>query len=174
MINVAHGSPVGYAVVHKCRLEGRRYNGELLDDHNLVRERKWHPQAPSRVSRNVADGRIFRGHGIDSKFQRGGVDSHQLVRLIRALLVPNFAGGIHRDAVRFRFAAGGTVPQPEFLVTDREAAQASAAEVGEVNCAAYRHETPWFDVRFRRSKFGDLARFGIYSAEFPSGQFAKP
>src|SRR5712675_3091788 len=138
----------GYAVDHKCWPDGRRYNGELFDDHNLVRERKWHPQAPSRVSRNVADGRILRGHGIDSKFQRGGVDSHQLVCVIRALLVPNFAGGIHRDAVRFRFAAGGTVPQLEFLVADREAAQASAAKVGEVNRSVDRHETPWFDVRF--------------------------
>src|SRR6202022_1730991 len=58
----------------------------LFDDHDLVRQRKWHPQAAARVPRDVADGRILSGHRIDGELQRSGIDADQLIRLFCAFL----------------------------------------------------------------------------------------
>src|SRR3981189_3822112 len=122
----------------------------LFDDHNLVRQRKRHPETAARIPREVTHGRILDRHGKYGEFLRDGAEADQLVRLFRALLIPDLAGRIHGDAVRFRVTSGRTLPKLEFLVRKSEAAQAPAAEVSEVDRAADGHQPPWLHVRIWR------------------------
>src|SRR3981189_2720633 len=144
----------------------------LFDDHNLVRQRKRHPQTATRIPRDAPYGRILHRHGKYGEFLRGGVEADQLVRLFRALLVPDLAGRIHGDAVRFRITSGRTLPKLEFLVRTSQRAQAPPAEVSEVDRAADGRQPPWLHVRIWRSEFGDRACLWIRAAQPPAARWA--